>query len=245
MTGNSRPTLPDPSSSTPKDRQVREMFGRIVGTYDLLNRVLSFGTDQYWRRYAIRQLRIPTPARVLDLCGGTGDMALQLLRRRPHDSTVVADFTLPMLEKARRRVTTHSTKSSVVCGDALGLPFPDQSFDACLCAFGVRNWSDPVRGMREVYRVLRDGGEFAVLDFLRSGSVWMEYHKRLYIQGVLPVIGFIASGDQQAYRYLAESMEKFFSGEEFLAMAHSTGFRVTHHKRFFLGTCWCFMMKKV
>jgi ubiquinone/menaquinone biosynthesis methyltransferase len=239
------PALPDPGSSVPKDRQVREMFGRIAGTYDLLNRVLSLGSDQYWRRYAIRRLQTPSPAKVLDLCGGTGDMALQLLIRRPQDSVVVADFAYPMLEKAHRRVTARSPKSGVLCGDALALPFPDGWFDICLCAFGVRNWSDPLEGMREVHRILRPGGELAVLDFLRSEDNLMERLKRLYIQGILPVVGFIASGDAQAYRYLAESMEKFYSGEEFLAAAHTAGFEVTHRKRFFLGTCWCFVLRKV
>jgi demethylmenaquinone methyltransferase / 2-methoxy-6-polyprenyl-1,4-benzoquinol methylase len=245
MTGNSTPALPDPTSSTPKDHQVREMFGRIAGTYDLLNRILSFGTDQSWRKYAICHLQNPAPARVLDLCGGTGDMAVQLLIRRPQDSVVVADFAYPMLEKAQRRVTACSQKSGVLCGDALALPFPDGLFDICLCAFGVRNFSDPLKGMKEVHRILRAGGELAVLDFLRSQDSQMERLKRLYIQGVLPVVGFIASGDGQAYRYLAESMEKFYSGEEFLAAAHTAGFKVTHRKRFFLGSCWCFMLRKV
>ncbi len=244
MDGATTPVLPNPESSTPKDQQVREMFGRIAGTYDLLNRVLSFGADQYWRWYAIHHLKIPTPARVLDLCGGTGDMAMQLLRCRPQDSVVIADFALPMLHKARHRMANRSKMGSVLCGDALALPFPDESFHVCLCAFGVRNWSDPLRGMGEVRRVLHGGGEFVVLDFLRSGSVRMEYLKRLYIQRVLPIAGFIASGGEHAYRYLADSMEKFYSGEEFLEMAHTSGFEVRHKKRFFLGTCWCFVLKR-
>ncbi len=239
------PVLPDPHSSISKGHQVQEMFGRIAGTYDFLNRILSFGTDQHWRRYAIRHLQAPTPARVLDLCGGTGDMALQLLNHRPQDSVVVADFAYPMLEKAQRRMTAQSLKAGVLCGDALALPFPDESFDACLCAFGVRNWSDPLMGLREVNRILRAGGELAVLDFLRSEGSRMERLKQLYIQGVLPVVGFIASGDKQAYRYLAKSMEEFYSGEEFLATAHMAGFEVTHSKRFFLGSCWCFVLRKV
>lgn len=239
------PVLPDPDSSIPKDRQVREMFGRIAPTYDLLNRVLSFGTDQYWRRHAIRQIQIATPARVLDLCGGTGDMALQLLHRRPQDTAIIADFAFPMLTRARQRLAAHTTQSGVICGDALNLPFPDESFDVCLCAFGVRNWSDPLNGMREVHRILHQGGEFAVLDFLRSGNVWMEYLKRFYIQSVLPVIGYLTSGDHRAYHYLAESMENFYSSQEFLTAADATGFEVIHQKRFFLGTCWCFVLRKV
>lgn len=103
MRSASNPVLPDPGSSQGKSRQVRDMFSRIAPTYDLLNRLLSFGVDRRWRKYAVRRLRRPSPALILDLCGGTGDVAMTNLKSRPADTVVVADFAYPMLTQADRK----------------------------------------------------------------------------------------------------------------------------------------------
>jgi ubiquinone/menaquinone biosynthesis methyltransferase len=236
--------LPNPTSSSPKDRQVRQMFGEIAPTYDLLNRVLSLGIDQTWRTQACRNLEVPSPARVLDLCGGTGDFATQLLKARPRDEVHVADFCFPMLGKARDRLVGEGRPHGVLCGDALGLPFPSGSFDAALCGFGVRNWSNLGAGMREVHRVLRPGGEFAVLDFFQAESRVGDRLGRVYVRHILPTVGGLLSGNRSAYQYLADSMEGFLPPEKFAEECADWGFQISRRKRFMLGLCWLFILKK-
>lgn len=233
--------VPDPSSSLPKSRQVREMFARIAPTYDLLNRLLSLGVDQRWRSYAISKLTVPSPARVLDLCGGTGDFAGQLLRERPRDTVHVADFCEPMLRKARGRF---GTEHGVTCGDALRLPFEAESFDAILCGFGARNWSDLEAGLAEARRVLRARGEFAVLDFYEAGKSLSDRFGRFYVHKVLPFVGGLVSGNREAYRYLADSMDGFCSVDQFVGRAERAGFSVKIRKRFFLGLCWLVVLER-
>lgn len=221
---------------------MREMFSRIAPTYDLLNRLLSGGIDQRWRRYAVTNIGPNSPATVLDLCGGTGDMTLHVLRERPRDRVVLADFAYPMVAIARDRITARHADPRVLCGDALRLPFPDDSFDAALCAFGVRNWSDLAAGLKDVRRVLRPSGEFGILDFVKAGDGLGDKLGRLYVHHVLPTVGALVSRDGRAYRYLAESMEGFCSEPEFCDTARSAGFEVTTRKRFFLGLCWYFKL---
>ncbi|MCA9434976.1 MAG: ubiquinone/menaquinone biosynthesis methyltransferase [Candidatus Omnitrophica bacterium] len=238
--------LPNPKSSDPKGKQVREMFSRIAPTYDLLNRLLSAGIDQRWRSYAVRHLTVPPPATVLDLCGGTGDFGLQLLKHRPDDRVHIADFAFPMLEKARTRLgPAEQSPHGVLCGDALGMPFTENGFDACLCGFGVRNWSDLEAGLQEVNRVLRPGGEFAVLDFFQAGESLPDKFGRFYCRKVLPAVGQIISGDGRAYRYLAESMDGFCGAVEFKERVQHCGFELVDQKKFSMGMCWFFLFRKV
>jgi demethylmenaquinone methyltransferase/2-methoxy-6-polyprenyl-1,4-benzoquinol methylase len=244
MSPFSSQVVPNPDSPASKERQVREMFSRIAPTYDLLNRVLSMGIDQRWRDYAAKHLTIPSPARILDLCGGTGDVAMKVLERRPGDTVTVADFAQPMLAKASARLASAGPRHAALCGDALQLPFPGDCFDGSVCAFGVRNWVDLEAGLAEVMRILRPGGEFAILDFLQAGHGVSDALGRLYIHHVLPAVGSLVSGDRRAYRYLAESMEGFCSDTEFRATVQACGFEIVQERRFFLGLCWFFLLRK-
>lgn len=238
------PVVPDPASRESKDRQVREMFSQIVPTYDRLNRFLSLGIDQHWRAYAVKRIARASPTRVLDLCGGTGDFGGQVVRFRPEDTVQVADFCFPMLEVARDRSDLRDDRHGVVCGDALTLPFEENSFGACLCGFGVRNWADLARGLGEVHRVLEPGGEFAVLDFFQVGKGISDRLGRLYVHTVLPTVGGIVSGNREAYQYLANSMDGFSSPSGFARAAQNCGFQVITQKRFFLGLCWFSLLRK-
>lgn len=244
MTPGYSKTVPQPDSAAPKDHQVRNMFSRIARTYDLLNRVLSFGQDQYWRKYAIGKLSIASPGEVIDLCGGTGDMTFQLLKQRPEVQATLTDFALPMLSIARKRMESNGSCAEVACADALQLPFLSERFDAAMCAFGIRNWRDVEVGLKEVHRLLKHEGEFVILEFLRSGNRKVEALKKLYLRNILPWMGFLASGNYRAYRYLVDSMEQFYSDEEFQAIIERNGFSISHKKRFFLGVCWCYVLKK-
>jgi demethylmenaquinone methyltransferase/2-methoxy-6-polyprenyl-1,4-benzoquinol methylase len=215
------------------------MFSEIAPTYDRLNRLLSLGVDQHWRKYAIARISRSSPLQVLDLCGGTGDMALWIKQTRPADTVVVVDFSEAMLRKGQER-----TPVAAVCGDALCLPFGDERFGVTLCAYGVRNWSSLQCGLKEVHRILSEDGEFIILDFLKAGRKIGDKVGRFYIHRILPLLGGILSGHRQAYQYLADSMEGFCSVEELIQLARETGFEVVHQKRFLMGLCWCFVLKK-
>jgi demethylmenaquinone methyltransferase / 2-methoxy-6-polyprenyl-1,4-benzoquinol methylase len=192
--------------------EIRTMFGRIARRYDLLNRVLSLGRDVSWRRTAARRVSALEPRLVLDLCTGTGDLALAL-----GDGVVGADFCLPMLALARRKAQQGGRPLRLCAADALRLPVADRSFDAVTVAFGVRNFAALDRGLAEMVRVLRPGGALVVLEFSRPRGPaapllgW-------WARTVPPRIGRWVSGDPEAYSYLPASVSTFPEGA---AMARS------------------------
>jgi len=201
--------------------QVRQMFARIAPTYDLLNRLLSAGRDRAWRRRVAARLT-QHPQRVLDLCAGTGDLALEIARQHPAARVVAGDFCHAMLQRGTGK-GLQQRAAALVC-DGLQLPFAPGSFDAITVAFGVRNFEDLRRGLTEMGRVLRAGGELAVLEFFRSESRWRDLPFRFYFEQVLPRVGRLISRDGQAYSYLPRSVGRFVTRREFGALLQETGF---------------------
>lgn len=203
-----------------KDAQtVRSMFDRIAPTYDRLNHLLSAGIDRAWRVELARSLPDPC-GRVLDLCAGTLDLAEAVANEHPGAEIVAADFSLEMLLRGRHKLP----RVSLFVADAMALPFRDGSFDAVVCGFGVRNVADLEACFREVRRVLRPGGTFAILEFFRPRGALSRLFHRVYNQGVLPAVGAKLSGDDEAYQYLADSMERFHSLEEAAALMEACGY---------------------
>ncbi|WP_456448191.1 bifunctional demethylmenaquinone methyltransferase/2-methoxy-6-polyprenyl-1,4-benzoquinol methylase UbiE [Oceanithermus sp.] len=207
-----------------KARKVRAMFGEIAPRYDLLNRLLSGGVDQRWRRLAVRLATEKAPRRILDVATGTGDVALRLKRVRPAAEVVGADFTPQMLELARAKAERTGLDVRFVEADALALPFADASFDAVTVAFGFRNFADYERGLAEFYRVLAPGGRAVILEFPPPPEGLLGRAYRLYFGGVLPWIGGVISGRPEAYRYLPNSVERFPRPERLAAMLRAAGF---------------------
>lgn len=207
-------------------RAVREMFSSIAPRYDLLNHVLSFNVDRLWWRRTARRfqkiLRNPR-ARVLDLCCGTGDMTLALLRVAGADGARIlgADFAHPMLQRARQK--SHGTSLRWVEADALRLPFPDRSLGLVTAAFGFRNLADYDAGLREIARVLRSGGHLGILDFAEPSGAFGKMY-RVYFKHVLPRIGTALSGVRGPYSYLPASVERFPAPEEMLQRMRQAGF---------------------
>ncbi len=198
------------------------MFGEIAPRYDFLNRLLSFGIDRRWRRRTIRCLDLPSGSEVLDLCCGTGDLALAF-----EDSGAAvcgADFTLPMLQAAVQKARRNDHQVRWVQADAQALPFADDSFDAVTIAFGIRNVEDPVLGLKECQRVLRTGGRLAVLEFFPiPNPVWRGLF-RFYFLRVLPLIAkVVRAGRTGAYRYLPESVDNFATPGQFREWMESVG----------------------
>jgi len=192
---------------------VRRMFGRIAPRYDLLNHLLSFQMDRWWRRRTARRFPrvLGRPgARVLDLCCGTGDMVAALRSRAVASVRIYGvDFSRPMLERAAGKLGGTGSACSLAEADALRLPFPDGGFDLVTTAFGFRNLADYKGALAEVYRVLAPGGEVGILEFSEPRSRLFGPLYGLYLRRLLPWIGGRISGDRAAYRYLQTSMAGF------------------------------------
>ena len=206
--------------------QVRAMFDSIAPSYDRLNHLLSMGLDRHWWAKAARRFHpvLQRPeARILDLCCGTGDMTAALLALRPaHGEPVTGlDFSSEMLDRARSKF--RAANAVWMGGDAMQLAFPDRSFDLVTAAFGFRNLSNYAGGLREIFRVLRPGGQIGILECNQpdglSGALYNVYFKR-----VLPLVGGAISGDRTAYRYLPASVERFPRPPQMLRLMAEAGF---------------------
>jgi demethylmenaquinone methyltransferase/2-methoxy-6-polyprenyl-1,4-benzoquinol methylase len=214
-----------PTPGAPEKAAVRSMFDRIAPRYDLLNRLLSGGTDVRWRRRAVDFLEIPPPARVLDLCTGTADLLIEALRRHPRQSGLGVDLSHGMLVRGAAKLERfgYAGRSALVGGDGERLPVRDGLFDGALVAFGIRNLGDPVTAMREVRRALRPGGRFVVLEFsMPEGAFGVAY--RFYFRHVLPRLGGLVSGDASAYSYLPASVARFPTPDAFAGLMAEAGF---------------------
>ncbi len=223
----------DPQAAS---RAVREMFTSIAPRYDLLNHVLSFNVDRVWWRRTARNFRgkLSQPeVRVLDLCCGTGDMTLALRRgSNPSSKIVGADFSHAMLQRAGDK--SRRTALRWLEADALQLPFADNSFDLVTSAFGFRNLADYDAGLREIFRVLRPGGEFGILDFSEPKGLMGTLY-RIYFKHVLPAIGTWISGVKGPYAYLPASVERFPEPEEMLERMRKVGFQGPAWQRYTFG----------
>ena len=218
------------------------MFTSIAPRYDLLNHVLSFNVDRLWWRRTARsfdQILARPDARLLDLCCGTGDMTLALRRRAKTSNILGVDFSHAMLERARKK--TPSLRW--VEADALSLPFPDAHFDLVTSAFGFRNLADYDAGLREILRVVRDGGECGILDFGEPRGVIGTLY-RIYFQHVLPALGTVISGVKGPYTYLPASVKRFPEPEEMLERMRRAGFREVSWTPYSFGIAGLFRGKK-
>jgi demethylmenaquinone methyltransferase/2-methoxy-6-polyprenyl-1,4-benzoquinol methylase len=220
--------------------EVRAMFARIAPTYDLLNRLLSARRDRAWRRAAAAALDARA-ARILDLCAGTGDLAIEIARQRPAAWVVAGDFTFEMLALGIRKGLSRAA-APVAC-DGLQLPFAAGVFDAVTAAFGVRNFEDLGTGLREMRRVTRQGGQLAVLEFFRNESRWREAPFGFYFEHVLPRVGRLVSRDADAYSYLPRSVGRFVTRTEFSALLERTGWGDVRRREQTLGIATLFLAR--
>lgn len=212
--------------------RIAGMFDRIARRYDLLNHLLSGGLDLYWRRRAIRALRLTGAERVLDVCAGTADVMLAALRsgRGRAGYAIGVDFAHEMLRIGQRKLRDASVApvAPLVRGDAMCLPIASASVDAATIAFGIRNVFEPREALADILRTLRPGGRLAVLEFAMPRTPLLRSLYTWYFRAVLPRIGALVSRHDEAYRYLPESVGAFHTPEEFSALLRQAGFgRVT------------------
>jgi len=208
-------------SGTLAPESVRGMFDRIAPVYDLMNRVMTVGLDQRWRKLAVTEVVWPGD-RVLDACCGTGDLAVEAERRGGR--VVGLDFSPRMLERARRK----SGAIEWVEGDALALPFGDGEFDAATVGFGVRNLADLEGGLRQLTRVLKPGGKLAVLEITRPTGVLRPFF-RLWFDVLVPFAGRVLPGGQ-AYTYLPASVRRFPGADDLSALLEAAGFEDVRYR---------------
>jgi demethylmenaquinone methyltransferase/2-methoxy-6-polyprenyl-1,4-benzoquinol methylase len=210
---------------------VRDVFDSVATRYDIMNDMMSAGLHRLWKRHTIDQAGVRTGHSVLDLAGGTGDLARAFATRVSSDGHVVlADINAAMLEQGRRRLVDAGVAGnvSIVQVDAQNLPFADRSFDRITIAFGLRNVTDKAAALRSMYRVLKPGGKLLILEFSTPTEALRPAYD-LYSFKVLPLIGKYIADDEESYRYLAESIRMHPDQETLLAMLQEAGLeRCTH-----------------
>jgi demethylmenaquinone methyltransferase/2-methoxy-6-polyprenyl-1,4-benzoquinol methylase len=220
-----------------KKRFVRDKFASVSGKYDLLNKLLSFYIDHYWRWVTTREFDEFKQGLILDLCAGTMPLSAEIVRQiaRP---VVAVDFCYEMLRHGALQWENGSKKAKYIvpiCGDGEYLPLHDLKFQGITIAFGVRNLSRPEQGLREMLRVLKTGGKLAILEFSRPKNRLFSPIYRLYLHQFLPFMAGIISGDKEAYRYLADSIQGFYEPEILAAMMKDVGFREVKHRPLTMG----------
>lgn len=220
-------------SGSDKKKAVESMFDSIAWRYDFLNHFLSLGIDRLWRKKAIRLIgKSHKPEFILDVATGTGDLAIAAMKLNPLKITGI-DISEKMLEIGREKVITKglSEKIELVIGDSEKIGFDDDSFDVAMAAFGVRNFADPLRGLKEMRRVIKSSGMIMILEFSKPSTFPFRQVYNFYFLNILPFFGRLFSKDKKAYRYLPDSVMRFPDNEEFLQLLSEAGFKETRQKK--------------
>ncbi len=219
------------------NNDLQAMFSRIARKYDFLNRLMSAGLDRHWRRKAVSLIPDRNKTRILDLCAGTGDFALEYMKKNTRCKTVLVDFSEEILHLAEKKLVHrgHSSQTALAVADVVKLPFNDRTFDAVLCGFGIRNINQPVDILLEAKRVLKKQGKFVVLEFFRPIGFLKRLFFHSFIAPLIPLLGAIFSGNFKAYRYLVRSIQENLALEEFCLLTETVGFRNVTGKRLGIG----------
>jgi len=207
-------------------QHIGQLFDRIAGTYDGLNHGLSLGIDKYWRRKTVSMM--PAAKLVLDVAIGTADLTIEMLKRGKAEQVTGIDLSEQMMAVGKVKVERLKVKGDQVAfvyGNAQQMPFADASFDAVTCAYGCRNFQNLDEGLKEMFRVLRPGGQVTILEFSYPSNRLVRALYDIYFTRVLPLIGRIVSRDKTAYTYLNKSVKAFCWGEAFVQHMHDAGFR--------------------
>ena len=216
------------------------MFNAVARRYDLVNHALTWGLDKRWRRKAAQECVTSQPNKMLDLCCGTGDLALNIARLSNNNVGVTGlDYSQPMLDRATKKAEPLAKKVSFIHGDAANLPFPDGYFDCIGISFAFRNltYRNPMaqRNLAEALRVLRPSGKFVILETSQPEVKLIRKLYHLYLHWFVSKVGSLLSGNRGAFHYLAESAARFYTSQEIAEMLVTAGFRQVSFRRLFLG----------
>jgi len=220
-----------------KAGRVQGVFGNVASKYDVMNDAMSMGIHRIWKD-AMMDWLAPRPGQtLLDVAGGTGDISFRFLKRAGRGHATVLDLTEPMLVEGRKRAEADQMSDSLdwVVGDAMALPFADNTFDVYTISFGIRNVTRPAEALSEAYRVLKPGGRLMVLEFSQIPNDMMQRVYDLYSFNIIPRMGQAIAGDRDSYQYLVESIRKFPDQETFLGMVRDAGFGNAKYRNLTMG----------
>lgn len=229
-----------------KGEQVERMFDHIAHSYDSLNHRLSWNIDKMWRNRAIRKIAEASPRTILDVATGTGDFAIKAAQSLDVDKVVGVDISEKMMEIGQQKVDRAGLHGVITFRkeDCLGMSFADNSFDAVIAAFGIRNFADLDGGLKEMCRVLRKGGVLTILELTTPVRFPMRQLFKIYSHTVLPVYGRLISKDDTAYSYLTATIEAFPQGELMVGILKKAGFAQASFKRLTFGICTMYVATK-
>lgn len=229
-----------------KKEQVAAMFDAIAPAYDFMNRAMSFGMDRLWLRALLGTVRPASPADIIDLATGTGDVAFALAEAVPGAVVTGLDISEGMLEKARQRASRspEGARLKFACADGLATGLPDACTDAVTVAYGVRNFADIAAGYREMYRLLRPGGRLAVLELSKPVNPIVKPFYAIYTRYLIPAAGRLVSGDVRAYSYLPESIAAAPAGPDMARLITDAGFSDVAFRRLSFGVCTLYTATK-
>jgi len=218
------------------------MFDAIAPRYDLLNRLMSLGLDTRWRRRAVKALRAPSGAQILDVAAGTLDVSLDVLNLVPGSRVTALDPSREMLAQGVKKVEAAGLEErmTTVVGDGCALPFADACFDGAVVSFGIRNIPDRTQALREMVRVCRPGSRVVILELTEPRKGWLAPLARVHVHQIVPRLGALLSGHRE-YRYLQQSIAAFPPPEQFLAMMQTAGLRTVRSERLSLGAVHLFV----
>lgn len=234
------------STTEKKGVQVERMFDSIAENYDTLNHTMSMGIDKGWRKKGLTALKWQEPRRILDIATGTGDLAIQAYDILKPESILGVDISEGMMEIGRKKVDKAGLSDVISFDkqDCMALNIPDNSFDAAMVAFGVRNFEDLDKGLKEILRVLKPAGQLMILELTSPQHFPLKQGHWLYTKLFIPTIGRIISKDKVAYSYLPESIQAFIQGRDMVATLLKNGFKEASYKSYTLGVCTMYLAKK-
>lgn len=240
MSNDSNRTTHFGDRTVPEDEKkglVEGVFSSVASRYDLMNDLMSVGIHRVWKDAMMDWLAPRDGQRLLDVAGGTGDIAFRFLKRAPGASAVVCDMTAGMLEEGRKRAEAERLAGQLdwVVGDAMDLPFEDASFDVVTNSFGTRNVTRIEDALSEAYRVLKPGGRLMTLEFSQLPNPALQWAYDRYSYNVIPPMGKIVANDRDSYQYLVESIRKFPDQERFAAMIRDAGFEQVKYRNMSMG----------
>ncbi len=216
---------------------IKELFASVSDRYDLMNDIMSAGSHRIWKTAMVDWLAPQPGQKILDLAGGTGDIASRIANREPGAEVAVLDLTEKMLVKGKERVAAGKNSSAIdwIAGDAQAMPFPDRMFDACTIAFGIRNFTDILAGLGEIHRVLKIGGRILVLEFSEPANPGFRKLYDRYSFDVLPDLGQFVANDRESYQYLVESIRQFPDQNTFAGILADCGFSDVKFRNLAMG----------
>lgn len=227
------------SSDENKGAQVEKMFDSIAENYDTLNHTLSMGIDRGWRKQGLNMLKKLNPKTVLDIATGTGDLAIEAYEILKPESILGIDISEKMMDVGRKKVEKAKLSDVITFQkqDCMALDLPDNSFDAAVVAFGIRNFEDLDKGLKEILRVLKPGGELMILELSTPNTFPMKQGYWLYSRLFIPTVGRLISKDKAAYSYLPKSIEAFIQGKDMTKTLLKNGFKEASYKTYTMGIC--------